>query len=259
MKRFFRAVLSIYAFLVFFIFMFLLLPLFCYSFFRGRISGGNFLYKVCRFWASAFYFFTGIKHFNIYEHTPAPGHAYIFISNHISYLDIPEIMKATEGFNVRILGKAEMGKLPIFGFIYRQGAVLVDRRDSKARMRSVKELKKFLTHQISIFICPEGTFNKTHQPLKDFYDGAFRIAIEMQKPLQPILFPDTYSRLSYKSIFSFSPGKCRAIFLTPTDTTGLTQADLRELKEKIYQQMADGLRRYNASWISASKPATYNQ
>ena len=259
LKQFYRLLFSLYGFLVFFLFMFLLLPFFFYSFFRGRISGGNFLYKICRFWADGFYFLTGIRHLNIYEHTPAQGEAHIFISNHISYLDIPEMMQATRGFDVRILGKAEMSKLPIFGFIYRQGVVLVNRDNAEARMKSVKELKNFLKEQISIFICPEGTFNKTGNPLKNFYDGAFRIAIDTQKPLQPILFPDTFDRLSYKSVFSLNPGKCRAVFLTPTHTLGLTHADLDELKATIYQQMDAGLRRYKAGWISQDNASSGNQ
>ena len=89
----------------------------------------------------------------------------------------------------------------------------------------------------------------THRPLKNFYDGAFRIAIETQKPIRPILFLDTYDRLNYNSIFSLNPGKCRAVFLAQTSTEGLTLNDVAVLKQSIYKQMEDGLLRYNASWI----------
>jgi 1-acyl-sn-glycerol-3-phosphate acyltransferase len=89
----------------------------------------------------------------------------------------------------------------------------------------------------------------THKPLKNFYDGAFRIAIETQKPIRPILFLDTYDRLNYKSIFSLNPGKCRAVYLSQTSTEGLTNKDVDYLKEKIYKQMEEALVRYEASWI----------
>ena len=36
----------------------------------------------------------------------------------------------------------------------------------------------FLRKKISVFICPEGTFNMTHQPLKSFYDGAFVLQLK---------------------------------------------------------------------------------
>jgi len=158
-------------------------------------------------------------------------------------------MKAVRGQHIRILGKSEMAKVPLFGFIYKNAAVLVDRKDAIKRAKSLKTLKSILAKNISIFICPEGTFNMTNAPLKDFYDGAFRIAIETQTPIKPILFLDTYDRLNYKSIFSLSPGRSRAVYLQETITTGYTLADLSHLKEKIYKQMEAELIRYNASWI----------
>lgn len=229
--------------------MILLLPLFMYSFFMGKIRGGNILFKICRFWADVFFFLTGIRHKNIYEEKHDPDKQYIFVSNHISYLDIPMMMKAIRSQHIRILGKAEMGRIPVFGFIYKQGVVLVNRESARQRLKSVENLIFFLHKKISVFICPEGTFNMTHHPLKSFYDGAFRIAIETQKPIRPILFLDTYDRLGYNSIFSLNPGRCRAVYLPATDTSGLAMKDIRVLREKIYNQMEDALIRYKASWI----------
>ncbi len=215
----------------------------------GKIEGGNLLFNICRFWADAFFFLTGIKHKNIYEEEHDPGKQYIFVSNHISYLDIPMMMKAIRNQHLRILGKAELAKIPVFGFIYKQGVVLVNRESPKQRLKSVENLIYFLRKKISVFLCPEGTFNITRKPLKSFYDGAFRIAIETQKPVRPILFLDTYDRLNYKTIFSLNPGICRAVYLPQTDTSGLTMKDVSSLREKIYAQMEDALIRYNASWI----------
>jgi len=229
--------------------MFLLLPFFVISFLLNPLSGGNILYKICRFWADAFFFCIGIRHYNIYEEKHETHKEYIFISNHISYLDIPMMMKAIRRQHIRILGKAEMTKIPVFGYIYKKGAVLVNRESAKKRAESVKHLIFFLHKKISVFICPEGTFNMTRKPLKNFYDGAFRIAIETQKPIRPILFLDTYSRLNYDSIFSLNPGKCRAVYLSETSTEGLVLNDVTALKEKIYRQMEEGLIRYNAAWI----------
>lgn len=229
--------------------MFLLMPLFIYCFFLNDVKGGNILYKICRFWADALFFAISIKYKNIYEEKHDINKQYIFVSNHISYLDIPMMMKAIRHQHVRILGKAEMTKVPIFGSIYKKGAVLVDREDPGKRSQSIKNLIYFLHQRISVFICPEGTFNITGEPLKSFYDGAFKIAIQTQMPIKPILFLDTYDRLNYKSIFSLNPGKCRSVYLSETSTIGLTINDIPMLKEKIFRQMEDGLKRYNASWI----------
>jgi 1-acyl-sn-glycerol-3-phosphate acyltransferase len=249
LKKTFRFLFSIYGFLVFMGLMFLLLPLFVFSFLFDEIKGGNILYTICRFWADAFFLLVGIQHKNIYEQKHDVNKQYIFVSNHISYLDIPMMMKAIRHQHVRILGKAEMTKVPIFGFIYKKGAVLVNRVSAQKRSQSVKQLIYFLDKKVSVFICPEGTFNTTHKPLKSFYDGAFRIAIETKKSIKPILFLDTYNRLNYDSILSMNPGKCRAVYLSETSTEGLTVGDIVVLKEKIYKQMEDALIRYNASWI----------
>ena len=248
-KKVFRFLFTIYGFLVFLVLMFVLLPLFIYSFLLPTIKGGNVLYAICRFWADAFFFLTGIRYTRISEEESDRNKEYVFVSNHISYLDIPMMMKAIRRQHVRILGKAEMPKIPIFGYIYKKGAVLVERESSKKRSESVKRLIFFIEKKISVFICPEGTFNTTHQPLKKFYDGAFRIAIETQRPIRPILFLDTYDRLNYNSIFSLNPGKCRAVFLHETNTTGLTVKDIPGLRNKIHKQMEEALKRYDASWI----------
>lgn len=238
-----------YGFLVFLILMFLLLPFFLYSFLLSPIKGGNILFKICRFWTDVFFVLIAVRHKNIYEEKHDRRKEYIFVSNHISYLDIPMMMKVIRGQHIRILGKAEMTKIPIFGSIYKRGAVLVERENPQKRYESIKQLIYFLHEKISVFICPEGTFNMTHQPLKSFYDGAFRIAIETQKSIRPILFLDTYDRLNYNSIFSLNAGRCRAVYLSQTSTEGLTVNDVAMLKEKIYRQMEDGLIRYKVSWI----------
>ena len=193
----FRFFFSIYGFVVFLSLMIVLMPLFIWAFLQRPVKGGNLIYKFSRFWADAFFFMIGIQYSQIDEEPHDRNQEYIFVSNHISYLDIPMMMKAVKGQNMRILGKAEMNKIPVFGSIYKRGAVSVDRTSPKARSKSLKQLIGFVQKKISVFICPEGTFNTTHRPLKKFYDGAFRIALETQKPILPILFLDTYDRLNY--------------------------------------------------------------
>ena len=249
----FRFFFSVYGFVIFIVLMLLLFPFFIYAFLQKPIKGGNLIYTISRFWADCFFFLTAIRHWNVYEEEHNKNIEYIFVSNHISYLDIPMMMKVIRGQHIRILGKAEMNKVPLFGLIYKRGTVSVDRENPQARSKSVHQLISFIHKKISVFICPEGTFNKTNHPLKSFYNGAFKIAIETQKPIRPILFLDTYDRLNYKSIFSLNPGKSRGVYLPQTSTEGLTLQDLSALKEKIYKQMEEALVRYKAGWIKESE------
>ncbi len=229
--------------------MFLIFPFVLIASFWGKINGGNFIYKLCRCWGDIWMFLIGIRHTNIYESPPDRLKQYIFVANHISYMDIPLIFKAIRRKPIRVLGKYEMKRIPIFGFIYQKAVVMVDRSSPYQRSKSVRQLKSVLLKGISIFIYPEGTFNETHRPLKDFYDGAFRIAIETQTAVKPILFLDTYDRLNYKGILRLNPGKSRAVFLEEVDVMGLLLKDLPFLKKKVYETMQRKLIEYNASWI----------
>lgn len=252
MKPFLKIIQYIYTFYAFAVFiatMFAAFPIVLIAAVFGRVKGGNFVYRVCRLWADLNLPLMLIFHKTIYEAPHNRNKSYIFISNHNSYMDIPQMMKAIRRQPVRILAKAELGKIPVFGFIYKMAIIAVDRTSTESRAKSMRLLKSYLQKNISIFICPEGTFNMTHQPLKEFYDGAFRLAIEMQTPIKPILFLDALDRLHYKSIFSLAPGKLRTVYLEEIPVAGYTLNDIEILKSVAYKKMEEGLVKYKASWI----------
>lgn len=210
----------------------------------GKVKAGNLVYKTCNIWGKTWYFLIGIKHKEIYEVPHDTTKQYIFVANHSSYMDIPCIVMCIHQ-PVRVLGKYEMVRYPIFGFIYRFAVILVDRRDTAHRAQSLRALKAAIVKGISIFIFPEGTFNETGNPLKNFYDGAFRTAIETQTPIKPVLFIDNDDRLNHKSIFSLTPGTCRCVYLDEVKVDGYkTKEDIKKLKKKVYEKMEKGLRHY---------------
>ncbi len=249
LARTIQVIFTIYGFIIFTAFLLLIFPLVVVASFFGKIRGGNFIYLLCRLWADFILLMLGIFHHNIYEAPHDPKRQYVFVFNHISYLDVPLILKSIRQQHFRVLGKAEMARIPIFGFLYRNAVVLVERDNVANRAKSVLQLKSVLRKGISIVISPEGTFNMTHEPLKAFFDGAFKIAIETQTPIKPILFLDTYDRMHYRTVFSLTPGRSRSIFLEEVSVEGLTLQDVPFLKEKVYAKMAEGLIRYGASWI----------
>ena len=144
MRKIVGYIYSIYALLTFIIMMFLLLPFIVIASFFGKVRGGNMIYRICRFWADVVLLLWGIKHTNIFEAQKSNTHAVIFVFNHISYIDIPFILKAFRKDPIRILGKAEMSKVPVFGYIYKKATVMVDRESDGGRIRSVQQLKKVL-------------------------------------------------------------------------------------------------------------------
>lgn len=239
-------VYCIYAFLSFIGILLVLFPFVIIASFFGVIKGGNIISSICRIWGNIWHPLIGIFHRNIYEAPIEKEKQYVFVANHISYMDIPLIFQGIRNKNVRVLAKSEFGKVPIFGFLYRYATVMVDRSSAESRAKSIRRLKDVMNHNVSVFIYPEGTFNETEAPLKSFYDGAFRMAIETGTPVKPVLFLDTVQRLHYKSIFSLTPGKSRAVILPEIPVEGLTLADVPALRKKAYDAMEACLVKYLA-------------
>ena len=247
----FQWIYCIYALVLFVAIMLGLFPFMLIASLFGKVTGGNMIYRLCMLWGDLWFFLVFIFHRNYYEQPVDKDKQYIFVANHISYLDGPIIVKTIRR-PIRALGKTEMSTVPVFGFIYKYAVVRVDRSNADNRAKSVRNMKSILKKGISIIVFPEGTFNTTGNPLKDFYHGAFRVAIETQMPIKPILFLDAYDRMGHKSIFSMKPGKNRSVFLDEIPVEGLTQTDLPALKNKVYELMDKKLREYKASWIKQS-------
>ena len=247
---------SLYAFIIFVAIMLLIFPFVVMASFFGRIRGGNMILRLCMLWSDCWFPLILIFHKKIYEAPHDKKRSYIFVSNHISYLDAAIIVKAFRQ-PVRPLGRAELSKVPVFGFIYRNAIVTVDRSSPENRAKSVRLLKSVIRKGISVLVFPEGTFNMTHQPLKEFYDGAFRVAIETQTPIKPVLFLDAYSRMQYRSLFSLTPGSSRIVYMDEIPVKGLTPADVTMLKEKVYKIMENKLIEYKAAWILPTPKGEY--
>lgn len=242
-------VYSLYAMVVFVVIMLLIFPFAVIASFFGRIKGGNMIFWLCRVWGDLWFPLIGIYHKRIYEAPHDKTKPYIFVTNHISYLDSAVLVKAYRQ-PLRPLGKVEMVKVPVFGFIYKNAIVTVNRNDTIDRASSLRVLRSILSKGISVLVFPEGTFNTTHRPLKDFYDGAFRLAIEMQTPIKPVLFLDTYSRMPYTGLLTMTPGRSRLLYMEEIPVKGLVMADLPALKQQVYALMEQKLIEYKAAWIT---------
>src|ERR1700759_1575729 len=251
MNRFLSKIYTLYALLWFAFFTILAFPLVLIFSFFGRRRGGNMICSMARIWADIWYFLLGIRHENLFESSYDPSRNYIFLFNHTSYMDIPCLFKAIRKQPFRVLGKEEIKKIPVFGFIYSRGAVMVDRGDTVRRAKSVRALKSLLKHHISIGIFPEGTFNETGNALKSFYDGAFRISIETQTPIKPVLFLDNYNLLNHQELLSLKHGRSRAVFLDEISPDGFNLKQISLFKQKVYTIMENKLKEYHASWIQS--------
>lgn len=237
MRQLLQIFYVIYAFLLFLIGLLILFPGVILAVLIGQPAGGNLVIRMCRVWSDCWLFAVAIRNRTITAEPINPGRHYVFVANHISYLDIPVIFQSIRKNSFRVLGKYEMSKIPIFGILYRLAVVLVDRSSNANRAKSMQVLKKILDQNISILIFPEGTFNLTDKPLKHFYDGAFRIAIETGTAIKPLVYLDTVELMHYNSPLSLRPGISRVVILPEISVKGLTLADVPLLKKMVFDEM----------------------
>ena len=237
-----RYLYVIYALLTFVIGFLVRLP-FIVLFSLDGVRGRKAIWRLVQWWSYEWFFLIGIRSRRIFEAPLDPKKGpYIVVANHISYIDIPILFRALP-FYARPLAKHELGKIPLFGFLYKQLAVTIDRSSGKSKLQGTIKLKDTINEGGSILIFPEGTFNETEAPLKSFYDGAFRIAIETQAPILPVVFLDALTLWHYKSFWSLRPGINRTVFL-PVIETSQYGKDMHRLKEDTFRAMEKAIQQY---------------
>jgi 1-acyl-sn-glycerol-3-phosphate acyltransferase len=161
------------------------------------------------------------------------GENYVVVTNHNSLVDIPVSSPWIPGPN-KTLAKVEMSKIPLFGVIYKAGSILVNRKEENSRRESFTKMQEILDAGIHLCLYPEGTRNKTNQPLQRFYDGAFITAIKAQKPIIPGIIFNTGIILPHDKKLWARPKTIHFHFLEPIPTQGLTLEDIASLKEKVH-------------------------
>ena len=154
----------------------------------------EFVHRVQQFWSRSFYRLMflpvtveGLEHIQ-------PGQSYVFVSNHQSMFDVwliygwlPVIFKW--------LMKAELRKVPFVGIACKAaGHIFVDRKNPKAAMESMENIKKQLKDGVCTVIFPEGTRTKDGQ-VGRFKRGAFQIALDLKLPIIPISLSGCYDVL----------------------------------------------------------------
>ncbi len=191
---------------------------------------------ISNIWMRFFFFATGcglkVKGTKNFK----PGETYIVICNHNSLMDVPLSTPFIPGAN-KTIAKAEMAKIPVFGLIYKRGSILVDRGDKNSRRDSFKKMKEVLNMGMHMCIYPEGTRNKTDMPLKEFHDGAFKLAVESGTPVLPALIFNTKKVLPPGKTFFFWPSRMEFHFLPPVAIN--KSDDFEIVKQKLHEIMSE--------------------
>lgn len=162
------------------------------------------------------------------------GENYIVVCNHNSLIDIPVTTPFLPNAN-KTIAKSSFAKTPIFGWIYSWGSILVNRKDPKSRSHSYTKMIEVLTKwKLDMVLYPEGTRNKTDKPLGNFQDGAFKLAIQTNKEVIPVVLFNSKKVLPAAKPFFLQPSRLELHILPAHSPIGKTA---KELKENIFQEM----------------------
>ena len=164
-----------------------------------------------------------------------PRLPYVVVSNHESFVDMLAISQIP--IEMKWVAKSTFFNIPIVGFLLMLSRDIKLVRGAKGAGTHVyTEAANRLSTRTSVMLFPEGTRSASGE-LGAFKDGAFKIAIEAQAPILPLVVHGTRNAL-IKHDWRF--GRCDAVvqILDPIPTTGMTLEDVDALREQVRDLIA---------------------
>ena len=234
-KNIIARTIAIWALLVFASTMFIFLWFYLLCFIIPDPYKTKYHRRVSQVWMGLFLFLSGctfsVKGKEVFDDMENA----IVVCNHNSLIDIPISTPFLPRAN-KTIAKKSFVYVPLFGWIYQFASVLVDRKDHNSRKLSFDKMVHVLNNGLDMLIYPEGTRNKTKEPLKSFYDGAFKLSVDTQKPIIPVVLLNTKKILPAKPILYFTPGKIDMHILPAIYPQGHTKDSL---KQAVWDTMAN--------------------
>lgn len=141
---------------------------------------------------------------------------YIFVSNHLSYFDIPVLVRAIPN-NLRFIYKKSISYVPFFGWaVYLGGYVAVDRSNARSGFEAIKKASSIIKNKgLSFIIFPEGT-RSVDGNIGNFKRGAFLLASEVKEKIVPVTIINS-DRILPKESYSIKGGEVKVIIEKPLE------------------------------------------
>lgn len=196
-------------------------------------NGYKFVYWTARnIWAPIILFGMGFYVRKKFYHPPLDPQSHLYIANHASYIDPFVMLRLWKRPSV-FVGKKELVKIPVFGYLYRRAAIMVDRSDPKSRKAVYGFANRALQEGYGVVIFPERHYEDEQILLNDFKRGAFKLAVDHQLPIVPMVFYDCKRKFPWYTSYGY-PGELRAYSFPSIPTKGLTEADIPKLQKQAH-------------------------
>ena len=165
--------------------------------------------------------------------------SYVFVSNHVSFMDIPAAM-AVLPQQFRFFAKKGLYKVPFLGsHLNRAGHLPVDNSNARNSLKSMTEGARIVKSRgISVMLFPEG--GRSLDGLRPFKEGAAYIAIKAGVPIVPVAIIGMREILPMGSMH-LRRGRATVRVGDPIPTKGMTLADREELTLRLHAAVEDML------------------
>lgn len=195
---------------------------------------GNFAHTCARLWGRLILVTSGTRvKVTGLEHL-VPGRSYVFAANHQSIYDIP-ILFASVPFQLRIVAKASLGRIPFMGWhLHRAGHLLVDRRNPGPDI--VQKMARLVGQSSSLIVFPEGT-RSIDGTLGRFKKGPFLVAIDAQLPVVPVSLANSRNVMK-KGQLMVRPADVELTIHPPLPTTDVARADVLAFADRVRSVVA---------------------
>lgn len=169
-----------------------------------------------------------------------PGGRYVVMCNHTSYYDIPvSMMVFREVASIRMLAKAELFKVPIWGPAMRQAEILsIDRDDRKQAAKDIALAKSKLEDGLMLWISPEGTRSRDGR-LLPFKAGGFKLAMDMEARIIPMGLSGVDRVMPPDGMAVHKNQTVTARVGRPIETKGLARGQRKELMTQVREAIRE--------------------
>ncbi len=164
---------------------------------------------------------------------------YLIISNHQSMADIVVLYKTRMQF--KWVAKESLFKVPFIGWCLRLiQHIRLKRGDYTSIKQVYHQASLWLRKDMSVLFFPEGTRSSTDE-MREFQNGAFKLAIKEKKPILPICLKGTHAAIPKGSWIFKTKVAVKLCVLAPIETAGLGPGDFAQLRDTVHSKIASAL------------------
>ncbi len=174
-----------------------------------------------------------------WEHV-RPHHAYVFMPNHRSWMDVPILHVALAERDIRWVGKKEIVPVPFLGWAFGLSRhIKIDRRNRERGIRAIRRAAQVGGGGVSVVIFPEGT-RSVNEDLLPFKKGGFHLALDAGLEILPVAIAGT-ERIMRKREWVLRPGSAHVTFVPPVALPPEGKAALLDLMRAVQERIQGAL------------------